>query len=141
MHCNKILDTYEPPDSVCIMQHYDGYPKGVAEILFYTLEFVWEFPRFEASDFASGLCTAIKTVYLRKELEQYRKGIKPALKWNKDYKNIICGNARILPLNTNEDDFEYVYTVYSDNGTIYVHLTSREHDVKLPYLKFIETYI
>ena len=59
--CNIVVKDEE--DSIQLYKHCDGYPDGEHGIianLRQALEFAWELPRMEASDFAAAIVRALK---------------------------------------------------------------------------------
>ena len=43
-----------------IYKHCDGYPSGAAEWIRLALDFAWDLPRFEASEFSAAFVAANK---------------------------------------------------------------------------------
>ncbi len=52
-----IKDNY---NTIQLYRHCDGYPEGIIPDLALALEFAWELPRFDATDFAAAVVRAWK---------------------------------------------------------------------------------
>lgn len=78
----------------CVYSHWDNYPKGAAYCLVNTLYNTWDFPRYEADEFAASFIAANKT---------------------------NSGDYRLTHSPEDHDDLEYVYEIFqAKNGQMIV---------------------
>jgi hypothetical protein len=99
MSTTAILTFKDEEETYSIYQQYDGDPKEVAKSLNAALEFAWELPRFEASEFAAAYVRANKV----------REG------------------GIYLSLPEDYEDIAYKYVVTLEAEQIRVHVTKGEN--------------
>mgnify|MGYP003130566871 len=80
-------------EEVWAYKHYDNYPRGAANFIEDAKEYAWEFPRFEADEFAAAFVAANKNpkggeVRLINALFKDRDEMLEAHEWN-DYYYVI----------------------------------------------------
>ena len=56
----QFTDLEDTDDQCFVYKHYDNYPQGAVEFIENAKAYAWEFPRFEADEFASAFVAANK---------------------------------------------------------------------------------
>jgi hypothetical protein len=56
----QFTDLEDTDDQCFVYKHYDNYPQGAVDFIENAKAYAWEFPRFEADEFASAFVAANK---------------------------------------------------------------------------------
>jgi len=110
-------------ESVQIYRHCDGYPTAVVPELEEVLNYAWELPRFEVSDFSAAIVAAWK-----QPAQEY-----PSLFGGKAHKN-QGGNIYIDGVREGVDplilhgDIEWLYVIYQEDDAVMVEIHERTYE-------------
>jgi hypothetical protein len=98
MSTRAVITIKDKHDTFHIYQHWDGYPRCVADHIAAALDYSWSLPRFDAADFAAAIVAANK------------KG---------------AGNIYFSKGPDHHADLDYRYEVHCISGAICVDVFSR----------------